>query len=59
MSAGVEALAERAARDAALRLADRVRAEMPGVAVEVIEGGVAVRGRGLRGRLLWFGGMLR
>lgn len=56
--ARAEALGERAAESAAARLAARIGAE-PGMAAEVIEGGVAVSGRGLRRRLLWFGGMVR
>lgn len=50
---------ERAAAAAAARLAERIEAELPGTSAEAIEGGVAVRGRGLRTQLLWFGGMLK
>jgi hypothetical protein len=56
--ARAEALGARAAEAVAARLAARIDAE-PGMAAETIEGGVAVRGRGLRHRLLWFGGMVR
>lgn len=50
-----------AARVAAMRarLAEAVRAEMPGATVEVGEDGVTVSGRGVRDALRWPAGLIR
>lgn len=58
---GVARIAERARERAAARVADAVRAAVPGVRVETTGEGVAIEGRGLRGdaRLRWIAGLLR
>lgn len=60
-----EAAGRRAADDATVRLAERVRDTVPGVSITVEGAGVTLSGRGLWRRWLadpalrWLGGMLR
>lgn len=65
LSARAEAAGRKAAEDAAVRLGERVRDGVPGVAVTVTDGVVTLAGRGLWRRWLadpalrWLGGLLR
>ncbi|MES2442782.1 MAG: hypothetical protein V4574_08115 [Pseudomonadota bacterium] len=59
------ALVDAAAARAVRRVAERVRAEVPGVTAEPEDGRVVIRGRSLRRRLIaeaglrWIGGLLK
>lgn len=61
----VERMAEAAAARAAGRLAERLRAELPGLRIEAGPGGVTIAGRDLARRaaampeLRWIGGLMR
>jgi hypothetical protein len=63
--ARAEAVGEARVAEVVAQLAERVRAEVPGVAAEAGDGRVEIAGRGLGRRvageagLRWIGGMLR